>query len=373
MATLDLATSRSVPRPRLLRFSAWDAALVSLAALHGILLVAWPVAPVIAIGLWWNSNTIAHNFIHRPFFESCRLNLLFSAYLSVLLGIPQALWRDRHLAHHTGVRWRLRVHRQLVIETLLVLALFAALAVVNPRFALTTYLPGYLAGLALCALQGYYEHARGVTSHYGRLYNFVAFNDGYHAEHHANPAIHWTRLRSRRQLDARSSAWPPLLRWVDGLIERCLTALETTVLRSRVLQSFVLATHRRALRRLLPDLPPVRRAAIVGGGLFPRSALILRELLPDAELTIIDSSAPNLAIARRLAPPDVEFMNQRYAAGLNGFDLIIIPLSFDGDRDAVYRTPCARAVLVHDWIWHRRGIGAVISPLLLKRVNLVLA
>ena len=88
----------------ILRFSWWDALFIALAVLHGVVLAEWPVAAVIAIGVWWNSNTIAHNFIHRPFFRAQLLNLLFSAYLSVLLGIPQTLWRERHLAHHGGVR-----------------------------------------------------------------------------------------------------------------------------------------------------------------------------------------------------------------------------------------------------------------------------
>src|SRR5437764_1754958 len=45
----------------------WDLLLVALAALHGVAVVAVPAAPVIAVGIWWNANTIAHNFIHRPF------------------------------------------------------------------------------------------------------------------------------------------------------------------------------------------------------------------------------------------------------------------------------------------------------------------
>src|SRR5580704_7413180 len=110
------------------RFSLWDALLVALAAAHGVTLALLPVAPVIAVGVWWNSNTIAHNFIHRPFFRSTALNRLFSAALSVLLGIPQALWRDRHLAHHAGVAWRLRISRQLAAETSLVMMLWAVLA-----------------------------------------------------------------------------------------------------------------------------------------------------------------------------------------------------------------------------------------------------
>ena len=88
-----------------------------------------------------------------------------------------------------------RFATSLAIETALVLCLWSILAALNARFFLLAYLPGYLAGLALCALQGYWEHAAGrPTSHYGRVYNFLCFNDGYHAETPADPAIHWTAL-----------------------------------------------------------------------------------------------------------------------------------------------------------------------------------
>src|SRR5262249_30481485 len=86
----------------LLRHSRWDALLVALALAHGVLLLAFPVAPVIALGVWWNSNTVAHYAIHAPFFRSRRVNALFRLYLSGLLGIPQTVWRERHLAHHAG-------------------------------------------------------------------------------------------------------------------------------------------------------------------------------------------------------------------------------------------------------------------------------
>src|SRR5207249_8014738 len=126
------------------------------------------------------------------------MNRVFSAALSVLLGIPQTLWRDRHLAHHAGVASRLRVSRQLGVETALILSLWATLTLLQPRFFLLAYLPGYLTGLGLCAMQGYWEHATGrPISHYGRIYNFFCFNDGYHAEHHADPAIHWAKLPHR--------------------------------------------------------------------------------------------------------------------------------------------------------------------------------
>jgi len=62
--------------------------MVGLAAAHAAVLIAFPTAPVIALGLWWNSNTVSHNFIHRPFFRRRPANRLFAAYLSVLLGSP---------------------------------------------------------------------------------------------------------------------------------------------------------------------------------------------------------------------------------------------------------------------------------------------
>lgn len=366
------------------RFSRRDALLVSLAALHGLALIAWPVAPVIAAGVWWNSNTIAHNFIHRPFFRASALNRIFSAGLSVLLGIPQALWRDRHLAHHAGVRWRLRLSRQLAVETALVLCLWMILAGRQPRFLLLAYLPGYLAGLGLCAAQGHWEHAAGrATSHYGWLYNFLCFNDGYHAEHHADPAVHWTALPRRIQAGADASRWPALLRWLEGKSARkrarqpkssapLLEVLECMVLRSGWLQRFVLRTHRRAFRALLPQLPPIRRAVIVGGGLFPRTAMILREMLPAARITILDANPRHLETARALLGGGVEYSNERYVPGESrDCDLIVIPLCLNGDRAEVYRHPPSRVVLVHDWIWRRRGTGAVVSAVLFKRLNLV--
>src|SRR5207237_7894887 len=129
--------------------------MTTLAAAQGLLLLAMPTAPAIGLGVWWNSNTIAHNFIHRPFFRSATINRLFSAALSVLLGIPQTLWRERHLAHHAEVSWRLRVSRQLVIETALVLCLWFTFAVLYPRFFVEAYVPGYFAGLGLCPMQAH--------------------------------------------------------------------------------------------------------------------------------------------------------------------------------------------------------------------------
>jgi Fatty acid desaturase len=349
----------------------WEASPVALALAQGGLLLAWPSIPIIAVGLWWNANTISHHFIHRPFFRARALNAGFSLYLSLLLGFPHSLWRARHLAHHSGrERQRARHGLRLApLDLVAVIALWAALLVFAPGFMLAVYLPGFLIGLGLCYLQGHYEHARGTVSHYGLLYNFLLFNDGYHVEHHARPGAHWRDLCRERKGEANASRWPAVLRWLECLN---LCALERLVLRVPALQRFVLKRHERALRSLAARLPPVRRVGIVGGGLFPRTALILRQLLPDSRLVLIDISANNLAVARRFLDGDVEFINKRFEPGVEcEFDLLIIPLAFDGDRAAIYDRPPASAVLVHDWIWRRRGASVIVSWLLLKRLNLV--
>lgn len=356
-------------RRGVLRHSPQDALLVALALAQAAVLLAAPCLAVVALGLWWGSNTVAHNFIHRPFFRPRIFNALFALFLSAVLGVPQSAWRGRHLAHHAGVAWRPRLDAQLACEVLAVLGVWGALAAWDVRAFLTAYLPGYALGLALCRLHGHYEHARGTTSHYGRLYNLLFLNDGYHAEHHARPGAHWTELPGLVEGGARCSRWPPVLRWLDAL---SLEGLERMVLRSPVLQRFVLDRHRRAFERLMPSLPEAPRVAVVGGGLFPRTLLVLMRLLPKASFTVIDHSTENIAVARELVPAGVDFIQAVYRPALvQGVDVVVFPLAFDGDREAIYRCPPAPVVFVHDWLWHRRGEGAVVSPLLLKRLNQV--
>ncbi len=333
---------------------------------------------VIAIGVWWNANTVSHIFIHRPFFRRRAANECCAALLTLALGIPQSLWRDRHLAHHRGARYRLRVTREIALQAALVLSMWAAMAVMTPVFFTAVYLPGYVLGMLLCALHGHYEHARGTTSHYGRLYNVLCFNDGYHVEHHRHPSAAWSALPAFRNPSARASAWPAPLRWLEPAASNLgdggwLAALERVVLQSTLLQRWVVDAHEQALERLLAATPLPRHVAIVGGGLFPRTALIVRRLLPHARITIVDASLPNLDRARAILQDDaIDFVHAHFMADVQlKCDVVVLPLSFDGDKSAVYARPPAATVIVHDWLWRKRGASRVVSRLLLKRVNLV--
>jgi hypothetical protein len=330
---------------------------------------------VVALGLWWNANTVSHNFIHLPFFRSRAGNRLFSAFLSLLLGLPQSFWKARHLAHHRNQEFRWwPVPREWLAEGALVLGLWAGMAALAPWFLLTVYLPGWLLGLGLCEVHGRLEHAHGTVSHYGRFYNWFFFNDGYHVEHHARPGRHWKLLGTRREAPEENvSRWPAILRWIESV---GLDGLEELVCRSRLLQRFVLETHERALARAISKIPRPRRVVIVGGGLFPRTALALERLVPEAKLVLVDARADRLDRASAWLRGTVErvkvFCTAANAPELaSGADLVVVPLALRGRRGEFYQTPPASHVLVHDWLWRPRGQSVVISWLLLKRLNLV--
>ena|SRR5215212_1957090 len=73
---------------------------------------------------------------------------------------------------------------------------------VSWKWTLLVYLPAFYLSLALVNVQNYYEHYGAApgsrmtdsVSYYGRIYNLLTFNDGYHQEHHLRPQSHWTRM-----------------------------------------------------------------------------------------------------------------------------------------------------------------------------------
>src|SRR5438552_13949294 len=80
------------------------------------------------------------------------------------------------------------------------------MGIANWRFMLY-FLPFWYFGHCLSYLNGYYLHyggnpdvpiAWGVSS-YHKLYNWLWFNNGYHAEHHYRPRVHWTRMKALRE------------------------------------------------------------------------------------------------------------------------------------------------------------------------------
>ena len=69
------------------------------------------------------------------------------------------------------------------------------------------FLPFFYLGHCFSYLNGYYRHyganpdkpiAWGVSS-YGKIYNWLFFYNGYHAEHHFRPKVHWTKMEAFRR------------------------------------------------------------------------------------------------------------------------------------------------------------------------------
>jgi fatty acid desaturase len=256
-------------RTRLFKVSPWDAVPATLAAVQlalvGVLYAAWPGLDwparlgwlaLYALSVGWNLNSIAHNFIHNPFFGSERLNRLTSLVITLALLSPQTMYRYVHLKHHAGNGDRpdasgatvdpLSIYqygadgkaepllsyvfleffrgdspfelarkigekrpaeaRQARFEFWAVIAVYgAALAfgLVTGRWAFVPLMvvASYL-GQCVSNLSGYYEHLGGDpdkpiawgVSTYGRLYNWIFLYNGYHAEHHFRPKVHWTRM-----------------------------------------------------------------------------------------------------------------------------------------------------------------------------------
>jgi len=212
----------------------------------------FPLGFVWAVSISWNINGISHNFLHNPYFRSPILNRAFSVLESVTVGFSQVFYDQVHKDHHKGnadlpdANGRTRdplsiyrhghdgrpenawsyvflsyfrddpkaIYRSIrrksrslavwgVVEIALFISLYVAAGIANWRF-IAFLLPFYYLGNCLSYLNGYYLHlggnpnvplAWGVSS-YERLYNWLWFNNGYHAEHHYRPRVHWTEMKA---------------------------------------------------------------------------------------------------------------------------------------------------------------------------------
>ncbi len=278
----------------LFRRSRWDAVPALLVYVHLALLaaffLAWPHlgwgarlggAAAYALAIGWNQDSVAHNFIHNPFFRSKLLNRITEYALTLENGVPQTMYRYVHMRHHAGNSdrpdadgqtidpisiyrhgadgkaepmiayvlmgfWRdddpFTVAREIAAkrpkegaralhEFWVMIAVYAALLVLRWDFVLVLA-PFYYLGQSLSFLIAYYEHlgaepdrpiAAGVST-YEPIYNWLFLNNGYHAEHHYRPQQHWTQMaRLRAEIgDAQAAAGVRIMSWphVLGFLDR---------------------------------------------------------------------------------------------------------------------------------------------------------
>ena len=233
-----------------------------------------------------NINGISHNFIHNPYFRSPLLNRLFGVVESLACCFSQTYYDVVHMQHHKGnsdkqddhgettdwisiyrhghddeaenvwsytflsffrdnpaaisrelkkrgeteVRWG-NVELGTFIAMLITMAVVGSDGtVLNWRF-IAYFLPFMYLGHCFSYLNGYYRHfggnpdepiAWGVSS-YGKVYNWIFFNNGYHAEHHFRPKCHWTKSHElflqiqdlQRKAGTRVLSQPHMLGFLD--------------------------------------------------------------------------------------------------------------------------------------------------------------
>ncbi|MGE8414137.1 MAG: fatty acid desaturase family protein [Pseudomonas sp.] len=211
-----------------------------------------PAALLYAVSLSWSINSISHNQIHNAYFTPSWMNRGFDLLLSVTIGFSQTLYRDIHNRHHRGnsdlpdaqgktvdplsiylhgkngqpdnpwaytflsffrddpkeiyqqmQRKRPDDARWVKVEIAVTVVFYLVLAFLDWH-AVLVLLPFWYLGQSLSSLNGYYEHlggnpdlpiAWGVSS-YSPLYNLIWMNNGYHAEHHYRPKMHWTKVKA---------------------------------------------------------------------------------------------------------------------------------------------------------------------------------
>jgi fatty acid desaturase len=171
-----------------------------------------------------NGDTVDPISIYKHGLGGKAENVWVYSAMSYFRDDPPAIYRAIKSKRPAEARFAL-------IEIGGLLAFVAALAIWDWRFVLVMA-PFYYLGHSLSALNGYYEHASGNpdlplawgVSSYNRLYNLTWMNNGYHAEHHYRPKVHWTRMHdlhleitdAQRAAGLKSLRWPHVLGFLDA-------------------------------------------------------------------------------------------------------------------------------------------------------------
>lgn len=242
------------------------------------------LAFVYSVSISWDINSVSHNQIHNPFFRSDLANRLFNVLLSVTMAFSQTMYHYVHMRHHSGNMDRpgpdgttvdlISIYRHgkdgkaenvwaytflsyfrddpvaiykaikarrpkeafwSLVELACVAVFWIGLLVLDWRFILAL-LPFYYVGHSFSSLNGFFEHfggnpdrpiAWGVST-YNRIYNWTWLYNGYHAEHHYRPKVHWTKMRDlhgqiaeqQKEANVRVIGWSHMLGFLDRRLRK---------------------------------------------------------------------------------------------------------------------------------------------------------
>jgi len=229
------------------------------AKLHDLGAAGISIYAIVAIILTTTMNhVVIHNFIHTRYFSSAALNFCFALICSAAVADTFTGQMLEHYNHHKHVndqidpttgrtkdsastyrfgRWgqhesmwrysllsplrqiadrpsyngrRVKMGGRIKAEVACIMVFWVGIGFLDFRVPLLWVIILYIAQV-LTSAQNYFEHygpagkpGKGDSvSCYGRLYNFLWLNNGYHQEHHFRPGIHWTRLP-----ELRCEMWP---------------------------------------------------------------------------------------------------------------------------------------------------------------------
>src|SRR5947199_253915 len=176
-----IVVERPTTDSRIFAHTRWDAIPVTAALLHCAyffgMFFLFPRVPlwvmlilglIYSVSISWNINGISHNFLHNPYFRWPFLNRCFSILESLTRGFSQVFYENVHKRHHIGNSDLPDEHGQTADP----------LSIYNHGHHTNPDVP-----IAWC------------VSSYHRLYIWLWFNNGYHAEHHYRPRLHWTKMK----------------------------------------------------------------------------------------------------------------------------------------------------------------------------------
>ena len=199
----------------------------------------------------WHFNTTMHYHIHRDLFPNKIANEIFESICTIPMMISYEEYKSVHMVHHkwvndpiidgklydptstfrggkdgkeegflsyvfgTPIRYFFTIdgpdlhksvpfknYKKLVREMYVKIAFLIIYAIIDWRFIPVFLVSMYFAWVFNMMLTysehhsaaNWQDHTRDSCSCYGKIYNFLTFNSGYHQEHHYRPGAHWTQL-----------------------------------------------------------------------------------------------------------------------------------------------------------------------------------
>jgi len=145
-----------------------------------------------------NGETVDWISIYKHGHEGEAEHPLKYTFLSFFREDPKTVYRELKRKNPRNAFWG-------ITELTLFVSTFVILGILNWHY-ICFLLPFWYFGHCLSYLNGYYRHyggnpdeplAWGVSS-YDKLYNWTWFFNGYHAEHHFRPKVHWTKMQVLR-------------------------------------------------------------------------------------------------------------------------------------------------------------------------------